>query len=348
MRHGRRVAALAVLASLGLHALLLGGLRGLSSNAPPPPEVHIVDARLVTGPPPASRPAPAPPPGVRPKPSPPPQPAPPSEPASQSEPVEAVTADSPPPDSSTSFDDAATPTPLSTPQAEAVSTPPGPTTTNPDTVPAPPLNALPARIDMRFSLHYGLASGEQTLVWINEGQRYTLTSVAAATGLTGMFYRGRFVQTSRGRITPQGLQPEEFWDQRGDKRASARLDAAGGQVSLTTTRGDIRHFPYAAGMQDALSLFLQLALTAPPPDGALRFAVFNGKKVRDYVFAVRDEVELDTALGPLRALHLVRIDNPDERFEAWLAIDRHYLPVHVLRRDDKGNEITLRVRSISP
>ena len=211
----------------------------------------------------------------------------------------------------------------------------------------PSLNALPRRLDLRFQVHYGLATGEQTLQWVDEGGRYTLVSVAEATGLAGMFYRGRFVQTSRGQITSRGLQPEEFWDQRGDKRSSARFDIASGLLTLSPAKGAPRHFAYQGDVQDALSLFFQLALTAPP-EGRLTYKVFNGKKLRDYVYEVRGQETLDTALGELRTLHLARVADGDGRFEAWLAIDRHYLPVRVLRSDEKGSEVELRLQSITP
>jgi hypothetical protein len=213
---------------------------------------------------------------------------------------------------------------------------------------APPLNALPQRLDLRYQVSYGLASGEQTLLWVNEGERYTLTSVAGATGLAGVFYRGRFVQTSRGRITPRGLQPEEFWDQRGNKRSSARFDAVNGNLTLEPAKGAPRHFAYSGDTQDALSLFFQLALTAPPQEGKLTYTVFNGKKLRVYTYEVRGEVMLETALGTLRTLHLARVVDGDGRFEAWLAIDRHYLPVRVLRSDENGIEAELRLQSIAP
>ena len=212
----------------------------------------------------------------------------------------------------------------------------------------PPLNPLPPRLDLRYRLRYGIAHGEQTLVWINEGERYTLTSVASATGFAGVFYRGRFVQTSRGRITPYGLQPEEFWDQRGNKRSSARFDAGQGQLTLQPAKGEPRHFAYQGDVQDALSLFFQLALTAPPPDGRFSYTVFNGKKLRAYTYEVRGEAMLDTALGTLRTLHLVRQMNSEGRFEVWLAIDRYYLPVRMLRSEENGDEMELSVRSIAP
>jgi hypothetical protein len=200
---------------------------------------------------------------------------------------------------------------------------------------------------LRYQVRYGLAGGEQTLLWVSDGTHYTVTSVAAATGLTGMFYRGRFVQTSRGRITSRGLQPEAFWDQRGDKRSSARFDAVN-QTVLLESGGAPRHFAWAGEVQDALSLFFQFALTAPPAASPFTYTVFNGKKLRDYTYTVRGEETRESALGSLRTLHLVRDTGDDGRFEAWLAIDRHYLPVRVVRSDDKGNEVELRLLSITP
>ena len=213
---------------------------------------------------------------------------------------------------------------------------------------SPPLNALPPRLNLRFQVNYGLVSGEQTLQWVNEGQRYTLISVAEATGLAGMFYRGRFVQTSRGRMTPYGLQPEEFWDQRGDKHSRAHFNPEQGQLTFMPVKGAPRHFAYQGEVQDALSLFFQLALTAPPAEGSLSYRVFNGKKLRDYTYKVRGEVVLETALGALRTLHLARVADGDGRFEIWLAIDRFYLPVRVLRSDDSGSEVELKLQSLTP
>lgn len=331
---GRRVRpwALALAGSLLLHLGLLGGLTGLPLWQAPSEPLSI-EVRLM---PPAPRPQPPPPVAKPQRPLPRPLPAPLPEPRlelAMSEvpevPVD-VAPEAPPAIEARQSDVAAA-------EAEPVAE-----------VAWPPLNPLPPRLDLRYQLRYGLAAGEQTLVWINGGDGYTLTSVAAATGLAGVFYRGRFVQTSRGRITPQGLQPEEFWDQRGDKRSSARFDAAKGALTLNPAQGAPQHFAYQGGVQDALSLFFQLALTAPPPAGELRYTVFNGKKLREYRYEVRGEEMLETVLGPLRTLHLARADDGDGRFEIWLAIDRHYLPVRVLRVDDDGREMELVLQSISP
>jgi hypothetical protein len=211
----------------------------------------------------------------------------------------------------------------------------------------PPLNRLPQRVDAEYRLSIGPASAKQTVVWVNEGHRYTLTSAAAATGITRLFYAGTFVQISRGRITPTGLQPETFWDQRGDKHRNARFDAERNEITVSTAGGETRHIGYTGTVQDALSLPFQLALTAPPEPGSLNYQVFTGKKLRDYAYEIRGEAMLDTAIGPLRTLHVARLGHADGRFEIWLAIDRHYLPVRMLRVEDSGAEGELAISALA-
>ena len=325
---------LALAGSLLLHGALLGGLTWSLPQWQAQPESLPIEARLMPAPPVAPRPSVKPPvPPSRPKPAPPPEPVENVAEAAIPEVAPDDVAMAAPPDELPVEIPGLAPEPASPPAAEAEPA-------------APPLNPLPPRLDLHFQMRYGPARGEQTLVWINEGDRYTITSVAGATGLAGVFYRGRFVQTSRGRIAPGGLVPEEFWDQRGDKRSSARFDAASGSLTLHPAKGAPRHFSYTGDVQDALSLFFQMALTAPPSGEQLAYAVFNGKKLRHYTYDVRGEKVLETALGPLRTLHLARRTGDDGRFEIWLAIDRHYLPVRVLRVEESGAEGEMTIRAI--
>ncbi|MFP5408916.1 MAG: DUF3108 domain-containing protein [Gammaproteobacteria bacterium] len=339
--HDRHLWALALAISLLLHLGFMLGVWGWNRVSwTPTPTTQLIEARLVAAPAPRTQ-APAKPP-VRSRPAPAPAPVPDVSPEPR---PEAVVADAVIAESASDF---TTPGPVD-PVIEVPEPVVAPVADTPPEAAPPALNALPPRIDMRFQVRYGFASGEQTLLWISDGTHYTLTSVAAATGLVGVFYSGRFVQTSRGRITPHGLQPEEFWDQRGERRSSARFDAAHSRYTLTPVSGPPRHFDTTGrDPQDALSLFFQFALTAPPTETELAYTVFNGRKLRHYVYTVRGETLLETELGALRTLHLVRQLDGDGRFEIWLAIDRHYLPVRVLRSDDKGNEVELRVQSIAP
>jgi hypothetical protein len=345
MRRSLRPWWLALGVSLLLHLALLGGLRWTLPQWKSPPEPLPFEAQLVSVAPPAVEPPPPVRKAAAAKP-----PVPRQTPPTQSAPKTESVADAavPEPPANKIVVEPVAPA-EGVPVARSIAEPAPPPTSAPAEAAPPPLNALPPRIDLHFKLRYGLASGEQTLLWVNEGGgRYTLISVAEATGLAGLFYRGRFVQTSRGRITPRGLQPEEFWDQRGDKRSSAQFNAAQGLITFVPAKGGPRHFNYQGDVQDVVSLLFQVALTAPPSDKRVTYKVFNGKKLRDYTYDVLGETLLKTELGALRTLHLARVADGDGRFEVWLAIDRHYLPVRVLRSDEDRSEMELSVKSIAP
>ena len=204
-----------------------------------------------------------------------------------------------------------------------------PAVPEPEPTPAavlPPLNRLPPRLTLEYRARYGVASGKQTLLWVSQADRYTITSVISASGLASLAFPGKLVQTSRGRITAQGLQPEEFWDQRGDKRRQSRFDYVAHLIQSESHKG-VRTDPLPEGLQDVQSLLFQIALTAPPPVDS-ESAVFTGKKVRNYRYRVMGEEVLSTPMGALRALRMIRIADVDaERFEIWLAVDHDYLPI---------------------
>lgn len=325
----------AVALSLLLHAVLLTAfnvdpalLQGLS-EAPP------IEARLVRVEPPAPLPPPPPKPEVRRAPPPAPEPPAEVEPEPEAETVEAAAPESP-----TEVVEA---TGVESVEAIAPQRPEPPAA---PAAPAIPLNHLPPQIELVYEIRFGVARGEQTVRWVADDGRYTLTSVAGATGLTRLLYSGQLIQTSQGRIVATGLQPEAFWDQRGRKRNSGRFDFASGTLSVSRD-GRVQALDLPGDAQDTQSLPFHFALNAPRI-GTGPFHVFDGRKLRPYYFTNHGEVMLDTPIGRLRTLHLERKDAPaDRRFEVWLAIDMHHLPVRVLRPDDSGAEGEVMIRSIA-
>ena len=217
--------------------------------------------------------------------------------------------------------------------------------TGADAPTAPALNPLPNRVRLEYRARIGIATGQMSLLWVNEGEHYTVTSILSPQGMASLFFSGQLVQMSRGRIIASGLQPEEFWDQRDNKRSQSRFNYATQTVLNESSKG-ARTFPLPAGLQDVQSLLFQLALTAPPAAES-EHAVFNGKKVRSYRYRLVGEENLDTPIGVLRTLHIVRMtENSTERFEIWLAMDRYYLPVK-LATEISGYEAELMVYGIN-
>ena len=306
----------ALLISFLIHLiLLLGPTLDLSAWKEPPPLTVTLQAEAPKPPPPVIAPTPPPRPKVRP-------PAPP--------PVAAVTP-------------IAEPSPIVAPEpiAPVASTPTPPpipeSAPEPPPVVTPPITArvaFPAHIEMVYSVHRGdrgIKLGSTTHTWRIGGKQYLLTSTTEASGLFSLFYSGRYVLTSRGEITADGLQPISFWIQRGqsaDRTESAEFNWEA--KTLDYGKGNDRHSAVIAkGVQDQLSVFYQLALTAPHESG-LRFALTTGRKFNQYTYQVAGEEILDTALGNLKTQRLTRVlDKTDssESTDIWLAIDYHYLPV---------------------
>ena len=333
----RRVFWWGLAASVLLHLGLLSGAWIippilLQVDEPPPLSVRLVSTPPPPSPPPAKSVAKATPPKpVKPAPPPPvPESAPEPVPESAESPPEVLAAES-----GASMVEPVEPAPDIPEQALASETPPS----------GPLLNPLPDRVTLEYRARIGLAEGQLRLLWVNEGDHYTVTSILSPQGMASLFFSGQLVQMSRGRIVATGLQPEEFWDQRDNKRSQSRFNYAT-QTVLTESSKGARTFPLPAGLQDVQSLLFQLALTAPPPAESDN-AVFNGKKVRSYRYRLIGEENLDTPLGVLRTLHIVRVtESGAERFEVWLAIDRFYLPVK-LATEISGFDAELRVQSMS-
>lgn len=234
------------------------------------------------------------------------------------------------------------PSALPAPEPEtAEPNPPAQTEPTPEPPPPPVIQppitarvAFPSHIEMVYSVHRGdrgIKLGTTTHTWHISGKQYLLTSTTEASGLFSLFYSGRYALTSRGEITADGLQPISFWIQRGqsaDRTESAEFNWEAKTVDYG--KGNERHSAVIAkGAQDQLSVFYQLALTAPHESG-LRFALTTGRKFNQYTYQVAGEEILDTALGNLKTQRLTRVlDKTDssESTDIWLAIDYHYLPV---------------------
>jgi len=64
----------------------------------------------------------------------------------------------------------------------------------------------------------------------------------------------------------------------------------------------------------------------------------NGRKLDNYLYEIHHGVEIDTPLGRMKTLHLVKQHRPDESgIEIWLAPQHRYLPVRLLVLEKGGS-----------
>lgn len=226
--------------------------------------------------------------------------------------------------------------------------PPAPTppvqATEPAPPPAAPINNRPT-FPNQFELVYTVYLGEQgmrvgktTHKWRTANQQYLLTSSTEASGLFSLFYGGRYLLTSRGELNANGLKPISFWIQRGqsnDRTEFAEFDWEA--KNLQYGKGEERNnVALNEGTQDQLSIFYQLALTAPH-SGRFKLALTTGRKFNQYEYQVIGEETIDTPLGPMKTQHLARVaQEAGSKSDIWLAIDHHYLPVRFKLAAQKG------------
>jgi hypothetical protein len=67
------------------------------------------------------------------------------------------------------------------------------------------------------------------------------------------------------------------------------------------------------------------------------FSMTNGRKLDHYLYTVQPGGDLETRLGPIATLHLVKQHRADESgAEIWLAPQYRFLPVRLLIQEEDG------------
>lgn len=168
---------------------------------------------------------------------------------------------------------------------------------------------------------------------------YRIVSESNTTGLLALFRKQSAILASRGQITGNGLQPEYFEGHNGDgdaRRVSAAFDWPEKRLTLRYDgRTETAELP--PGTQDRVSLMYQFMFVAFDRLRHLDVAMTNGRKIDQYRYSITPGVDIDTPLGRMKTLHLVKERLPHESAaEVWLAPQHHFFPVKVLIVEKDG------------
>ncbi|MFC3533509.1 DUF3108 domain-containing protein [Vogesella facilis] len=190
--------------------------------------------------------------------------------------------------------------------------------------PDKPIRRFPFSARVQYSLFYsGIAAGRGNMVWQREAGSYSLvTDVVPVIG-------PKLHYETTGTVDKLGLKPEHFAATRdGELRERANFDWSGGVLAYGDRNAD-KSEPLAAGAQDWLGLGVQLALRGDNM-GDAPIQITTGKKVYRMLLKPDGETDFDTGDGVIRAV-VVRVKQPDEMYEFWLAPDFANIPIRVLR-----------------
>ncbi len=173
------------------------------------------------------------------------------------------------------------------------------------------------------------------------GDQYVIESVTAGVGLAALF--GKRILKSEGIVTAEGLQPKHFEQRQGDnekKAVYADFDWLANQLSMKN-KGNVTTEPLAKGTQDVASFPYQWMLF-PPKSDEVSFPITTGKKQRIYSYKVVErDVSLTVDAGQFKTLHLSNASETSggNEKEFWLAVERFYLPVKIIMREENGATI---------
>ena len=203
---------------------------------------------------------------------------------------------------------------------------------------APPM--FPRHMQLTFAVYRGadvFRVGElHHQLDIRRG-RYTLKATKQTAGLTRLLNNDQLIQSSRGKIGAQGLQPEIFKEEKitsnGKRSLKATFDwtaqklrfSQGGDAALSTDAQDILGFMYQLSQ---LSMNREII---PLP-------VSDGTQLEQYRIEIIGAEDISTPMGKLRALHLRKMHTQnDAYFEIWLGLEYRLLPVKFRQVDGSGD-----------
>ncbi len=173
------------------------------------------------------------------------------------------------------------------------------------------------------------------LLWQHDGKTYNSRLEFSH------FLLGSRMQTSKGTLGPQGLEPIRF----GDKvrsEVAAHFDRSANKVTFSANTPDV---PLTPGMQDQLSAVLQLSamLGGEPqryPAGTqIPFEAIGPRSVESWTMVVGNTEKLTLPGGEVSAIKLSRgaVGPYGNRAEIWLAPSMGYLPVRIRLTEANGD-----------
>jgi Protein of unknown function (DUF3108) len=238
--------------------------------------------------------------------------------------------------------------PAEAPVAAPVQEPPP--VEEPEPVLAPPSIRVPKRIDLVGTLFVGEQNfmvGTGGFRLRHDGNRYEISVLGQPKGLARLFVNGEFTGVSRGAITPNGLQPSEYVEERGrpDRREAATLDWEAGVIHLK----DDKIVPIEPPVYDRLSVIMQFYYR-PPEANELSMRVTGTRYVDTYTFRREANEKLELAFGNIDAdLWRANFEDGNPRIEIWMSPEYHYLPLRVrihARKVNGGRFATLTINEI--
>lgn len=200
-------------------------------------------------------------------------------------------------------------------------------------------------ITLHFDFYYGgtkAADVTDVLTLSEDNNTYRLESYSEAVGLAAIFH-GDVSLASSGEVNASdGLRTTMYYEKRGRREEQMAQRQTTGQWQFRRA-DEQRTEAVNEPLFDYLTAIYRSYILGAPSGGTLSFT--DGWRLRDYVYTVIDEEEVETGMGKMNAILLTRDSKRGER-KIWLAPSLNYLPVR-LYVDEKGHILETVINSVS-
>ena len=190
---------------------------------------------------------------------------------------------------------------------------------------------------------------------VGESNTYSIAST-----LQGKDYLGITKLMSQGIINHDGLRPNYYVHKIGNEEsilAEANFAWADGVVIIKSNNLQINK-PTYEGMQDELSYLYQFMYNPPSLEqhetpsnqntsGSNNYVVGNNTHFNANNYKVIGEEIIQTKLGEIKTIHILKNDDLMDKIEIWLAVDYQLIPVKIRKSEKNGSVIEQIITNIS-
>ena len=179
-----------------------------------------------------------------------------------------------------------------------------------------------------------------------EGGNLLYRSETNVTGLVSMFRKDKIIEASTwqlndGKIIPQ-LYEYQHTGIKDERSVTVEFDWTQNQIT-NSINGSSWMMPTAEGILDKLLYQFSIMLDLRAGKSHMTYTIADGGKEKIYVFEPLGEEIIDTPLGKLRTVKLIRHrpDDSDRQSIVWSAPEMGYLPIKFENIDDGVKTVVL-------
>ncbi|MHB8347446.1 MAG: DUF3108 domain-containing protein [Acidiferrobacterales bacterium] len=215
---------------------------------------------------------------------------------------------------------------------------------------APHSTPFPDHMVLSYRVYYGpipVGISTRTLDR-SSGNTYDYSLHSFPTGAARLFTHLQWFEKGRFRVVKDQVYPLEYLKYRVGSRNARRKEAKFDWNKGRIVYADHRSQALPAGTQDENTVIFELMLHPPSTSVFKELHITTGSQIITYKYKyLRTEV-LDSALGRLRTTVVYWAEQTrhghGKEFTAWLALDRHNIPVRIVARDD-GQTASMLIRN---